>query len=142
VSPLNRKAGQRRLVDMSAAIEPDEDVVDGPPPAETEYQQTFPISAEASYVVRFVMDDHDRIKRWAVVQLRRVGGRWRRVAEYDSCNNKGVHVHFLNRDEVRFAQTHLRPVDSYADLVEGLDYAVDRVVEAWRENERRSDRGY
>jgi len=31
---------------------------------------------------------------------------------------------------------------SYQDVEDGLDYAVDRVVEHWEENERRSDRGY
>lgn len=92
--------------------------------------------------MRYVMDDHDRITEWAVTQIRKLSGRWRRVAVYDTCHNKGIHVHFYNRSDDEFAQTPLRSVDSHEDLVEGLDYAVDRVVRAWRENERRSDRGY
>jgi hypothetical protein len=141
VAPHNRKAGDRRLKDMSAdaALEHD---ADGPPSDEIEYEQTFPIGENVAYVQRFVMDDRDRIKRWAVVQIRRVQGSWHRVAVYDTCHEKGIHVHFYDKEDVEFAETHLRSVDSNADLVEGLDYAVVRVVEAWRENERRSERGY
>jgi hypothetical protein len=127
---------------MGAGVEPEEASADSLPSDRIEYEQTFPITEDAAYVQRFVMDDRDRIVEWAVIQLRRVNGRWRRVAEYDTCHNKGVHVHFLNRDEVRFAETQLRSIDSDDDLVEGLDYALSRVAEAWGENERRSDRGY
>lgn len=141
MSPRNLKAGQRRLIDISAEAESWQES-DGRPPEETEYEQMFPISETVGYIQRFVMDDHDQIRQWAVVQVRRVGGRWQRVAVYDTCHDKGVHVHFYDRNGVEFAETALRSVDSYDDLVDGLDYAVDRVVMAWRENERRSDRGY
>ncbi len=141
VSPLNRKAGLRRLVDMAGDPQP-HDVESGPRPPGRDWEQTFPIGENAAYVQRYSMDDRDKIVEWAVVQLRRVQAGWRRVAVYDCCHGKGVHVHFFDSRQVEFAETPLRPVDSDDDLVAGLDYAVDRVVKAWRENERRSERGY
>jgi hypothetical protein len=50
-------------------------------------------------------------------------------------------MHLFDRLEREFAEESLRPVTSYQEFLAGLDYAVDRVVKAWRENQRRSDRG-
>ncbi|MGH3904225.1 MAG: DUF7718 family protein [Pseudonocardiaceae bacterium] len=91
---------------------------------------------------KFSQDAYGRVAEWAVVQLRRDGDRWRRIAVYDICHGKGVHVHLYDRQEIEFTEAFLRPVSSYQDVEDGLDYAVQRVTECWQENERRSDRGY
>jgi hypothetical protein len=111
-------------------------------PSVDQFTQTFSISDTTSYVQRFDLDERGRIVEWAVVQTRTVGTRSQRVVVYDTCHSKGVHAHFYDREGQEFAEEPLQPVASYKDLEEGLDHAVRRVVETWRENERRSDRGY
>jgi len=93
-------------------------------------------------VQKLAYDTHGQLADWTVVQMRRVQDRWLRVAVYDICHNKGVHVHLFNREGTEFTETSLRPVASYQDIVDGLDYALERVITHWEENERRSDRGY
>jgi len=136
-----RRAGRRRLADMNAA-EPERVWAPELEPEAPGFEQTILISDDVRYVQKFAEDACGRIAEWAVVQLRRVEGRWRRVAVYDICHGKGVHVHLYDREGIQFTETPLRPVVSYQDVEDGLDYAVDRVVEHWEENERRSDRGY
>jgi hypothetical protein len=140
MGPEKRKAGKRRLADMNAAeqervwtpdLEPE-----WPP-----YEDTFPISEDARYVQRLGYDEYQRLTEWAVVQMRREDDRWCRVAVYDICHGKGVHVHLYDRQEIEFTEQFLRPVSSYRDIEVGLDYALERVTECWQENERRSDRG-
>jgi hypothetical protein len=93
------KAGRRRLVDMS----PDIGVVPWAPPrppqAALEYEQTFPIGEDVEWVQRIGYDELGRVADWAVVQKRRVSGAWRRVAVYDACHGKGMHVHLYDRSE-------------------------------------------
>jgi hypothetical protein len=136
-----RKAGRRRLADMNAA-EPERVWAPELEPEAPGFEQTILISDDVRYVQKFAEDTYGRLAEWAVVQLRRVEGRWHRVAVYDICHGKGVHVHLYDREGIQFTETPLRPVASYQDVEDGLDYAVDRVVEHWEENERRSDRGY
>lgn len=138
----NRKSGDKRLVDMCAmpagtgsAWTPDLPKVDT-------YEQVFSINATAQYVQRLDLDERNRPVEWVVIQMRLVAGRWRRVAVYDTCHQKGVHVHFYDRDENQFDEAVLWDVEGYDDLEQGLDYALKRVSESWRENERRSDRGF
>jgi hypothetical protein len=138
MSPRGR-AGERRLADMAAyptqeelALEEERD----------EYSQTFVVSESIFYIVRFVYGTSGRLIEWAVVQMCGTPGKARRIAVYDTCHGKGVHVHHYNRNEIEFDQTALRPADSVADLEDGLDYATIRVAEAYEENERRSNRGY
>jgi len=65
------------------------------------------------------------------------------VALYDTCHGKGVHLHLYDRQEKEFTQVSLRPITSYKDLEDGLDYVLDHLIDPWcEENERRSDRGY
>jgi hypothetical protein len=115
VSPWNRKAGDRL---------------------------TSPLSERARYIQRLDYDKRERLVEWAVIQSRLTNGGWQHVAVYDICHGKGVHVHLFNRREEEFTEVRLRSVTSYKDVEDGLDYVVDRVLECWQENERRSDRGY
>lgn len=135
-----RKTGKRRLTHMSAA-EPDQPWYPELEPEWPPYEATFLISETTRYVQRLCYDEYQRLAEWAVVQMRRVEGRWQRVAVYDICHGKGVHVHLYDRREVEFTQVFLRPVRSYQDVEDGLDYALQRVTECWVDNERRSDRG-
>jgi hypothetical protein len=142
MGPKKRKAGKPgRLADMNAA-EPEQPWAPDRPAEGHPYEATFLISEDAGYVQRYSNDEYGRIVEWAVVQMRRDGPRWRRVAVYDICHDKGVHLHLYDREEVQFTETPLRPVRSYQDIDDGLTYALDRVIECWQENERRSHRGY
>ena len=138
MSPLNRKAGDRRLVKMSPAPGPWSPEL---PPEGVPYEQEFPISAEVSYIQRLEQDQYGRIVEWAVIQMRVVDGRHQRVVVYDTCHGKGLHAHFYDREDTEFAEEAYRPINSYDDLEAGLDYALERVSQAWQENQRRSDRG-
>lgn len=73
--------------------------------------------------------------------MRRVDGVWHRVATYDTCHNKGMHIHLFNAWGEEFTEVTIRPVESYGEVDEALDYALERVTSHWQENERRSDRG-
>ncbi len=141
MGPEKRKAGKRRLADMNAA-EPERAWTPDLEPEWPPYEDTFPISEDARYVQKLGYDKYQRLAEWAVVQMRRDGDRWRRVAVYDICHAQGVHLHLFNRQEIEFTETPLRPVSSYQDVDDGLDYALERVTECWLDNERRSDRGY
>jgi uncharacterized protein (DUF2344 family) len=110
------------------------------PSVPPDYEQHFPISDTARYVLRLAHDEYMRLTEWAVVQLRRIDGDWCTVAVYDTCHGKGVHMHLYNRQGERSTEVSLREVQSYADLEAGLDDAVERVSRDWLENERRSDR--
>jgi len=112
------------------------------PPELPWYEQIFPISERVSYRQRLGEDAYGRLAEWAVVQMRRVEDQWQRVAVYDICHGKGVHVHLYDREGREFTETSLRPVTCYQDVEDGLDYALERVTRHWEENERRSDRGY
>ncbi|MGH3826154.1 MAG: hypothetical protein ACRDQX_03120 [Pseudonocardiaceae bacterium] len=126
---------------MSADTEPGQAWTPDLPPDHT-YQWTFPISEDARYVQRLDYDERERLVEWAVVQSRLRNDRWQRVASYDICHDKGVHVHLFNRHEIEFTEIGLRLVASYKDVEDGLDYVLHRLTECWQENERRSDRGY
>jgi hypothetical protein len=141
MGPEKRKAGKRRLADMNAA-EPERSWAPDLEPEWPPFEDTFPISEDARHVQKFSLDEYGRVAEWAVVQMRRDGDQWRRVAVYDICHGKGVHLHLYDREEVQFTETPLRPVLSYQDVDDGLDYALERVTECWQENERRSNRGY
>lgn len=140
MSPGNRKAGQRRLADMSN--HPVDQVWRPDLPPVEEHRDVFPISASVDYSLRYELDEYGRINDWAVVQRRVVNEVRQTVAVYDACHGKDVHVHLYNRDGIEFDQHPLhRPVRSYSELEDGMDYATERVVKDWLENERRSDRG-
>lgn len=47
------------------------------------------------------------------------------VAQYDNCHSKGLHVHLFNRQEEEFTQLTIRPVQSYTDAEEALDYVQE-----------------
>lgn len=136
-----RKSGERRLANMGVG-DPGHTWVPELEPEWPPWEQTFPISEDARYVQKFANDEYGRLTEWAVVQMRRDGDRWRRVAVYDICHGKGVHLHLFNAQKIEFSEQRLRPVLSYQDIEDGLDYALERVTECWQENERRSDRGY
>jgi hypothetical protein len=136
--PLNRKAGEKRLVDMATRLGP---WMPDLPGVEPPWTQHFPLSEAAEYVQRLTYDERGRLVEWAVIQNRRIDGLWVCTAVYDICHEKGVHVHLYNRNGVEFHQRSLMPVESYADVEAGVDYALERVAECWEENERRSDRG-
>jgi hypothetical protein len=144
MSPLNRKAGERRLVDMSAAAEPEQV---GTPDWQSEYTYTYrytcAVGEYGRYTQRLECDERDRLIEWAVVQSRLRDGQWQRVALYDICHGKGVHLHLYDRREEEFTQVSLRPVTSHRDVVNGLDYVLEHLIGPWwHENERRSDCGY
>ncbi|MGH3936244.1 MAG: hypothetical protein ACRDS1_14925, partial [Pseudonocardiaceae bacterium] len=142
VSPLNRKAGARRLVDMSAATaKPDQPWTPDLPPDDP-WIQTFLISEDARYTQRLGYDEQGRLAEWAVIQSRHRNGQWQRVAVYDICHGKGVHVHLFNRQEIEFTERPVRQITSYRDVEEGLDYVLNLLTVSWQDNERRSDRGY
>ena len=114
-----------------------------PPEEGLPYEEKFPIGEDAHYIQSIGYDERGQVAEWAVIQMRRVEGGWQRVAVYDAHPpEKGLHVHLYGRNDKEFAEEPLRDVNSYNDFVAGLDYALQRVSEAWRENERRSDRGY
>jgi hypothetical protein len=140
VALTNKKASIRRLKDMSAGTEPPPGWVPELPKVDT-WEQEFPISDRASYVQRLDLDERGHIVEWAVIQKVRTDDGSRRVAVYDTCHDKGMHVHLYDRDENEFTEEPIMPIGSYRDMEQALDYAVDRVVNAWQENERRSDRG-
>ncbi len=141
MGPQKRKAGKRRLADMNAA-EPEQPWAPEMEPEGPPWEIEILISEDVRCKQKFSQDVYGRVAEWAVVQLRRDGDRWRRIAVYDICHGKGVHVHLYDRQEIEFTEVPLRPVSSYQDVEDGLDYAVQRVTECWQENERRSDRGY
>jgi hypothetical protein len=132
--PLNRKAGEKRLVDMSAPLpawSPEMDTCD-------EFVQEFPINESVSYRIRMEMDERNRLVEWAVVQKRD----GHRVAVYDVCHGKGYHLHLYDERGTEIDEIALRPVDSYADSEACLNDAVERIVRYWVENERRCDRDH
>ena len=137
----NRAAGDRRLAKMTASIDDWGSASPGDLPKVEDWEQEFPLSRTAAYSQKLGFNERGQLVEWAVVQLRLTNDRKRRVAVYDSCHGKGVHVHFFDCNEQEFAQKQLWPVDSSRDLEDGLDYAVRRVSSSWEENERRSDRG-
>ena len=140
MSPRNKKAGQRRLVDMSP--EPADSAWSPDLPPIDEWYDSIPISESVSYSVRYAHDEYGRLTDWAVIQRRNTTDGYRRVAVYDACHGKSVHVHIYDTLEREIDEHPLhRPVRSYAELEDGLDYAMERVVTDWQENERRSDRG-
>lgn len=141
MSPRNKKSGQRRLADMSQ--QPDGAAAWAPDlPSVDEWYDSIPISGSVSYSVRYAYDQYGRLTEWAVIQRSNTAEGYRRVALYDACHGKGVHVHLYDTLENEFDQHVLhRPVRSYAELADGLDYAMERVVADWQENERRSERG-
>lgn len=140
---MNRKAGDRRLVDMSAANEPEQEWAPDLP-AEDSLVQTFPLSEHSRYTQRLGYDERGRLVEWAVIQSRLRSGRWQQVAVYDICHDKGLHIHLFNREEEEFTEVRLRPVTSYKEVEDGLDYVLHRLIDlgCWQENERRSDCGY
>ena len=136
----NRKAGDRRLVKMSPDAVDDAWYPDLPPVEENE--DTFLISATTWYTVRYALDKYQRLTDWAVIQRCNDETGSRRVAVYDACHGKGVHVHIYDRSEKEIDEHPLhRRVRSYGDLEDGLDYATERVVKDYEQNERRSARG-
>jgi hypothetical protein len=141
VTSFNRKAGDRRLADMSD--EPMGTLVWEPDlPKLYTFEEEFPVSETATYRVRMDFDQRDKIVEWAVIQLKRRGDRWTRVAVYDMCHGKGVHVHRYDSCEDEFAEESVFNVTSYEDVEAGLDYAILRVSESTADNEGRSDRGH
>jgi hypothetical protein len=68
MSPRNKKAGIRRLVDMAADVAEAGWSPDLPPVQES--RDTYPISDTTSYVVRCAYDEHSQLVDWAVVQRR------------------------------------------------------------------------
>ncbi len=140
--PLNRKAGNRRLVDMSAVAELADRAWEPDLPAVDFYVQSFLIGEAARYIQRLDYDERERLVEWAVIQLRLRNGRWLDVALYDTCHGKGVHKHLFNRQGDEFTEVSLRPITSYQDVEDGLDWVLDQLAQYYRENERRSDRGY
>lgn len=142
MSPLNRKAGERRLVDMSAAAEPEQAWAPDLP-SEYTYRYTCAVGEDGRYTQRLECDERDRLIEWAVVQSRLRNGQWQRVALYDICHGKGVHLHLYDRREEEFTQESLRSVTSYRDVVDGLDHVLKHLIGTWwHQNERRSDCGY
>lgn len=139
MTPSNRKAGQRRLVDMSTTV--DDAWYPDLPPVE-EVTDTLPISETTSYLLKYGLDQYGRVTHWAVIQRRKTELGTHNVAVYDACHGKDVHVHLYDQHSNEIDQHPLhRRVRSYAELEDGLDYATERVVKDWQENERRSDRG-
>lgn len=120
------------------------DVVWTPPlPAlDPPWEQRFPIDESRSYVLKQGFNERNQLAEWAVIQTR-VGddGREQRVAVYDHCHGKGMHVHFYDRHEREFCELPLAAVRSQEDLEKTLDDAVIRVSVEWDRNERRSARG-
>ena len=134
----------RRLADMNVA-EPEQpwfpelDLEN-----DEEYEQTLPVDGAPPFVqhaLRVRRSRYGQLVDWAVVQIHRDGARWRRIAVYDACHGKGMHVHLYNSQQVDFAQITIRPVHSYQDMEECLQEAIDRVRQHWQDNKRRSDHG-
>lgn len=139
-----RKASDRRLADMNAA-EPEQSWMPDLDPEGEEYSQPFPIQDapdHVSAVQRMTFDRYGRIFEWAVVQRLRDPTRWRRIAVYDICHGKGMHIHLYDSAEDEFTQIPLRPVRSYRDIEKCLDEALYLVEMHWEDNIRRSNRGH
>lgn len=141
VSP-NRKAGDRRLVDMSATTGPEQPWAPNLPVVDLE-SYTFLIGVHTRCTQSLGHDELGRLAEWAVIQSRFINGQWQRVAVYDTCHRKGVHVHLYDQREIEFTETRLDLViSSYKDVEGVLDHIIDRLTTCWwQENERRSDRG-
>ncbi|MDQ3274003.1 MAG: hypothetical protein M3Q39_02950 [Actinomycetota bacterium] len=60
------------------AAEPERAWAPGLEPELPAYEQTILISEDAGYRQKFAEDKYGRLTEWAVVQLRRVEGRWHR----------------------------------------------------------------
>jgi hypothetical protein len=86
------------------AAEPERTGVPDLEPEWPPFEDTFPISEDARDVQKFSLE-YGRVAEWAVVQMRRDGDRWCRVAVYDVCYGKGVHLHLYDRQEVQFTET-------------------------------------
>lgn len=111
------------------------------PPDGDPYVQDFPISESAYFVQKLYHDERGRLVGWAVIQMRRRDGRKLRVAVYDHCHGKGFHVHFHDAEGNEFEEVRLNAINCQEEFESCLDDAVDRVVDNWQINERRSDRG-
>src|SRR4051812_47539235 len=107
--------------------------VEGPP-----WEPEFVIAPGVKYIQRLGMDERGQVAAWAVIQMRYRGGRWSRVAVYDVCHSKPLHVHLYGTDEVEFDEHVVveGPVRSREDFEDRLDVAVERVTMYWQENER------
>ena len=138
----NRKAGERRLADMSQSVEVTawrpELPVEGPP-----WEPEFVVAPGVKYIQRLGMDERGQVAAWAVIQMRYRDGHWARVAVYDVCHGKSLHVHLYDAHEVEFDEHVVVGglVRSREDFEDRLDLAIERVTAYWQENERRSDRG-
>lgn len=139
-----RRTNYRRLVDMSAAAEPEHPwTPDSDPPETHTYPFIITVSDTGRYIQRLECDERDRLVEWAVIQQRFRNGRWYDVAIYDMCHRKGVHLHLYDRQENEFTQRSLMPVTCQKDIEDGIDHVLEHLIEAWwYENERRSDCGH
>lgn len=137
-----RRTNYRRLADMSAAGEPEQPWAPDLPLMHT-YRYTIAVSDSGRYTQRLDCDERDRLIEWAVIQSRFRSNRWQRVALYDICHGKGVHLHLYDRRETEFTQVSILPVTCQKDIEDGLDHVIEHLIGPWwQENEWRSDRGY
>jgi hypothetical protein len=134
-----RKAGERRLADMSGAAQETEwrPLLPPDPP----YYETIYIDENRKVVQSLGFDERNRLAEWAVIQMRRRRGEWKKIAVYDNCHFKGAHRHLYNQREERFDEKPIMPIRSYADVEKSLDHVMEWLKDHWQENERRSDRG-
>jgi hypothetical protein len=139
MSPRNRKAGDRRLVQMSELVA-DQPWYPELPPVDP-YSESYLINETTKIIQKLGHDERERLAEWAVIQQKLCNGEWKTVAVYDNCHFKGVHRHLYNRDGARFDEKPIARVTSYNDVALGLDSVLDWLGKNWLENERRWARG-
>jgi hypothetical protein len=139
-----RRINYRRLVEMSATAEPDQPSAPATDlPTTHTYPFTITVGENDRYIQRLECDEQDRLVEFAVIQQRYRNGRWQRVALYDVCHDKGLHLHLYDRREREFTQVSLMAVTCQKDVEDGFDYVMEHLIRHWwHENERRSDCGH
>jgi hypothetical protein len=125
--PLNRKAGARRLVDMSEPLPawaPDLPALQPP------YEFPVIVSPTTSYVLKFWNDERSRLVEFAVVQRFSDPdtGLPRRVRVYDTCHGKGLHVHIYDDHDQEIEERAIRPIASYDDLESAFQEVMAKVT--------------
>lgn len=140
-----RKRKPNRLADMNAAELERPWMPDLDPEGE-DFSQPFIVKDAPDHVGavrRMRFDRYGQLIEWAVILRYQEPAtqRWRRIAVYDICHGKGMHVHLYDKRGNDFTQVSLRPVRSYREIGESLDEAVERIHSHWEANLRRSNRG-
>ena len=118
---------------------PPQDIGWSPPPPEEceEYNYDSAVGDPGDLLhFRQCWDMSGRMADFAIIQMSRLDGRLKRVAEADIRHGE-LHVHILNQQGKRIGRESIQPVVTQQDVEKAYDVAFDRFVEKWEEYKRR-----